>query len=119
MRSDSSELIPHISDPQRFEDALATFLREHEANLPLQEFCKEGSPSLEDWAEYEDFDYEVKEYEVNGSCMVRFDESLHRGCRDIDWSEKVSGRLDFVISIEEEIIEVTAGDIFEREPDET
>jgi hypothetical protein len=88
--------LQHWGTP-RFEEIFLSELTENENNLPLQDMCLSGgSPSSDDWAELNDFKIEVnKAGEITGSFHVSFTEESPTGCRDSQWKDKRSGRIQF------------------------
>lgn len=66
----------------------------------LEDFCIEGGSVMDveiSNVELEPFD--ADDEEILGTFAVIFNESYHRGCRDMQWRNNFSGRGDFRINV--------------------
>ena len=89
-----------------FEDAFLTELKENERDLPLEDMClSNGYPSDHDWAELEDLKLDGEENgEVIGSFHVSFTEDSPTGCRDMQWKDRRSGRIQFRLRLSDGVV---------------
>lgn len=96
-----SECLEHWGT-EKFADLFLTELSENESDLPLQDMCISGGhPSSEDWAELDDLQLDDEaEGVVTGSFAVSFTEASPTGCRDMTWTDKRHGRIDFTLTLE-------------------
>lgn len=96
-----TQCLEHWGTPE-FEDRFLTELTEHDDKLPLEDMCQSGGyPSPYDCAELEELKIESESNGVvKGSFHVSFTEESPTGCRDIQWSDRRSGRIDFSLRLE-------------------
>jgi len=69
--------------------------------LPLHDYCQHGgSPSEDSSVEVSDLKIAHCDHSiVTGSFHVSFIESYYSGCRDIDFTDKRSGRFEFKLDV--------------------
>jgi len=107
---------------ENFDDEFLSELSENESKLPLENMCRNGgSPSVEDNAELEDLKIgEESNGVVKGSFHVSFTEESPTGCRDMQWKNPVSGKIEFSLDLETGEIEFEPPQLDKRqyEPDE-
>ena len=96
-----SECLEHWGT-EKFAELFLAELSENENDLPLQNMCISGGhPSSEEWAELDNLQLDDEaEGVVTGSFDVSFTETSPTGCRDMDWTDKRNGRIDFELNLE-------------------
>lgn len=84
-----------------FQEAFLTELAENENDLPLEDMCLSGGyPSNSSSVELEDLKIATEENgEIRGSFHVSFVEESPTGCRDVQWKDRRSGRIEFRLKI--------------------
>ena len=108
----------HRFGTSEFESELFAELYEDESKLPLEDFCGDGSPSAEDFVKLSELALnDPKANDLTGSFVVRFTESRYSGCRDIDWKDRVCGRVKFTLDLTTGWIEFESEISPERDPE--
>jgi hypothetical protein len=92
---------------QQFEEELFDELQTVSNELPLENYCEQGgSPAWDEDVEIEDLQLKnSNSTPVTGSFHISFTESYYRGCPDIDFKERYSGRMEFSLDVESGNIE--------------
>ncbi len=110
--------VPRCIGADEFEEELFAELYMHGDRLPLQRFCRDGCPASDTRPELSNLQINPPSAStVTGRFDVWFKEYVHRGCRDFESNEPVTGSIEFTLDLNTGEITLEPHTAPERPPD--